>query len=95
VTNTLVAIGQMANQDQLEKAFAGATVHDMFNYLTVAVLLPLELTTGYLARVTSLMVKNANTENGAEWEVCHSKFFLKPRCYISDDSNQNFLFCTY
>jgi len=74
VTNTLVAIGQMGNQDQLEKAFAGATVHDMFNYLTVAVLFPVELITGYLNRVTGLMVKNANTEKGDEWEGPVKKF---------------------
>ncbi len=31
LTNTIVAIGQMGNADQLELAFAGATVHDMFH----------------------------------------------------------------
>ena len=34
VTNTIVAIGQIGDGDQLERAFAGATVHDMFNYMT-------------------------------------------------------------
>ena len=37
---------------------SGATVHDMFNWLTVIVLLPLEVVTGYLARLSGLMVQN-------------------------------------
>lgn len=48
VTNTIVAMGQMGDGDELERAFGGATVHDMFNFLSVAVLFPLELITGML-----------------------------------------------
>jgi sodium-dependent phosphate cotransporter len=43
VTNTIAAMGQMGCGDQLERAFAGATVHGMFNFLTVVILFPLEL----------------------------------------------------
>jgi sodium-dependent phosphate cotransporter len=68
VTNTIVAIGQMGDGDQLERAFAGATVHDMFNFLSVAVLLPVEVITGYLYHLTKAMVKNASTEKGDKWE---------------------------
>ena len=64
VTNTIVAIGQMGDGDQLERAFAGATVHDIFNFLTVAILLPLEVITGYLDALTGAIVKNAETEKG-------------------------------
>ena len=42
VTSTIVAIGQAADRDEFRRAFAAATVHDMFNFLTVALLLPLE-----------------------------------------------------
>merc|ERR1719491_2475251 len=41
-TNTIVAMGQMGSDDQLERAFSNATVHDLFNLLAVAVLFPLE-----------------------------------------------------
>ena len=68
VTNTIVAMGQMGNGDQLERAFAGATVHDMFNYMTVAILLPLEAATGYLYYLTGAMVKNATVSDGDSWE---------------------------
>jgi len=46
VTNTIVAMGSMSDSVSLQRAFAGATVHDMFNYLAVATLLPIEVITG-------------------------------------------------
>ncbi len=51
VTNTLVSLGHVNRPEEFRRAFAGATVHDFFNWLAVAILLPLELTVGYLAWV--------------------------------------------
>ena len=61
-------MGQMGDGDQLERAFAGATVHDMFNFMAVAILLPLEVITGYLDRLTGAMTKNANPRDDDKWE---------------------------
>ena len=68
VTNTIVAMGFMSDLDQLERAFAGATVHDMFNFLSVAVLLPVEVVTGYLYYVTKAMVSGVELPEGDTWE---------------------------
>jgi len=46
LTNTIVSLAQSTDRDEFRRAFAGATVHDMFNWLTVIVLLPLEMATG-------------------------------------------------
>ena len=46
ITNTLVSLTQSGDRDQFRRAFAGATIHDMFNWLTVIILLPLEVMTG-------------------------------------------------
>ena len=46
VTNTIIALGQVSNRDEFRRAFAGATVHDMFNWLSVLCLLPIEWITG-------------------------------------------------
>lgn len=46
------------------RAFAGATVHDFFNWLSVLVLLPLEVATGYLYKVTKLLIKSFNIQSG-------------------------------
>lgn len=67
VTNTIVAIGQMGDGDQLERAFGAAVVHDLFNFLTVACLFPLELVTGYLYRLTTAIVASATTGNREKW----------------------------
>ena len=46
VTNTIVSLGQITSKNDFRRAFGGATVHDMFNWLTVIILLPLESITG-------------------------------------------------
>jgi sodium-dependent phosphate cotransporter len=66
VTNTIIAMGQMGSGDQLERAFAGATVHDLFNLLSVAVLFPLELISGYLYYLTKAMLPDS-VSKGDKW----------------------------
>eukprot|EP00980_Cylindrotheca_fusiformis_P017175 scaffold5289_cov107-Cylindrotheca_fusiformis.AAC.2 len=68
VTNTIVAMGHLGDGDQLERAFAGATVHDMFNFLSVACLLPIEAATGYLFHLTKACVKGYEKKEGEKWE---------------------------
>jgi len=67
VTNTIVAMAQMGDGDQLERAFAGATVHDMFNFLTVAVLLPIEAAFGMLFYLTDAMLPDT-VKDGEKWD---------------------------
>ena len=50
VTNTIVSLAHMGRKEEFRRAFAVATCHDFFNYLSVLVLLPLELLTGYLRK---------------------------------------------
>jgi sodium-dependent phosphate cotransporter len=73
VTNTLVALTQSPNRDEFRRAFAGATVHDMFNWLTVLILLPLECATGYLFYMTQAMTENI----GGSSTTSESPQFLK------------------
>jgi solute carrier family 34 (sodium-dependent phosphate cotransporter) len=50
VTNTLVSLGYMKDTNNFKKAFAAATVHDFFNILSVAILLPLEIMFGFIEK---------------------------------------------
>jgi sodium-dependent phosphate cotransporter len=50
VTNTLVSLAHIARKQEFRRAFAVATCHDFFNYMSVLILLPLEMATGYLRR---------------------------------------------
>lgn len=43
VTNTIVSMGFIGNRMDLHRAFAAATVHDMFNFLAVLAFLPVEV----------------------------------------------------
>lgn len=43
VTNTIVSMAHVGERLELERAFSGATVHDMFNMLSVITLLPIEV----------------------------------------------------
>lgn len=49
VTNTLASLGHIRQGQEFRRAFAGATIHDFFNLISVAILLPLELLTGFLS----------------------------------------------
>lgn len=48
------------------RAFAGATVHDFFNWLSVLILLPLEAATGVLLKLTQLIIDSFNLESGED-----------------------------
>ncbi|MGA0830713.1 MAG: Na/Pi symporter [Nitriliruptoraceae bacterium] len=55
VTSTLAALGSIRRGQEFRRAVAAATVHDFFNLLAVAVLLPLELLTGFLTRTATAL----------------------------------------
>lgn len=71
-------MGHMGNGDELERAFGGATVHDMFNFLSVLVLLPLEVITNVLARMTETMTRNYQTNSDGEKKSKGIKTIISP-----------------
>ncbi len=50
VTNTLASLGSIRRREEFRRALTAATMHDFFNLIAVAVLLPLELTTRVFSR---------------------------------------------
>ena len=67
ITNTLVAVGQIGRREEFRRAFAGATVHDFFNLMAVAIFLPLELATGYLQKTAEATSGLLAGVGGAKW----------------------------
>uniref|UniRef100_H2ZIG3 Na(+)-dependent phosphate cotransporter 2B n=1 Tax=Ciona savignyi TaxID=51511 RepID=H2ZIG3_CIOSA len=53
---TIVSLAQSMDVSQFRKAFAGATVHDIFNLLSVIILLPLEVASGMLEKLTNAII---------------------------------------
>ena len=69
VTATLVSLAHIGRKDEFGRAFPVAICHDIFNLLTVIILLPLELMTGYL-RTTAVAMANllGDRIGGVEYE---------------------------
>ncbi|MCB9831761.1 MAG: Na/Pi symporter [Planctomycetes bacterium] len=55
ITNTLVSLGHMRQDQEFRRAFAGSTMHDFFNLMAVAIFMPLEIATGWLERSASAL----------------------------------------
>jgi sodium-dependent phosphate cotransporter len=55
VTNTLVSLGHFTRRDEFRRAVSAATVHDFFNLICVAIMFPLELATGFLQKIATVM----------------------------------------
>ncbi|XP_023222218.1 sodium-dependent phosphate transport protein 2B-like [Centruroides sculpturatus] len=66
VTNTIVSLSQVSDRNEFRRAFAAATVHDMFNWLTVIVLLPIEIITGYLKKLTQEIIDSTEWSQSKE-----------------------------
>ena len=68
VTNTIVSLAHMGRRDEFRRAFAIATCHDFFNFITVAILLPLELATHFLTRSATWLAAHLGGFGGIEYE---------------------------
>jgi sodium-dependent phosphate cotransporter len=55
ITCLLVSLGHVRRNEEFERAFAGANMHDCFNVLSVIVLMPLQLATGFLDKTAEFL----------------------------------------
>lgn len=69
VTNTIVSLAQSPNRDEFRRAFGGATVHDMFNWLSVIILLPIEVITHYLYWLSNALTSNIKGDSNANQDL--------------------------
>jgi sodium-dependent phosphate cotransporter len=65
ITNTIVSVGHIRQGPEFRRAFAAATVHDFFNLMCVALLLPLELATGVLQKTATSLTSVFITESAS------------------------------
>ena len=68
VTNTLASLGHVRHDVEFKRAFAAATVHDLFNILAVIVFLPIELITGYLSSTASWLTDTLIGSSGSDFK---------------------------
>ena len=55
VTAALVSLAHVTRREEFKRAITGSTVHDFFNILCVAILFPLQITTGFLEKAATKM----------------------------------------
>ncbi len=53
ITNTIVSLAHARKSEEFRLAFSAATMHDFFNVIAVAILLPLEIATGFLQKTAT------------------------------------------
>ena len=68
VTNTLASIGHVRRSIDFERAFAAATMHDFFNIISVAVLLPVEILTGAVSASATWLSERLVGQGGATFK---------------------------
>jgi solute carrier family 34 (sodium-dependent phosphate cotransporter) len=84
VTNTLASLGSIRRPQQFRHAFAAATVHDFFNVLSVAILLPLELLTGVLSESAEFVSERLAGSRGATYESPLRQIVKEPAALVAD-----------
>ena len=84
VTNTLVSMGHVRQSNEFRRALAAATVHDFFNVAAVAILLPLELATGFLSNSAGWVSEKLVGSAGADWESPVKAWVKRPVGWIED-----------
>jgi sodium-dependent phosphate cotransporter len=84
VTNTLVSLGSIRQSEEFKRAFAAATVHDFFNVIAVAILLPVELVTGWLSSAAESISEQLVGSAGSEWKSPIKRWVKEPVGWVQD-----------
>ena len=84
VTNTLVSLAHLRRSAEFMRAFAAAVVHDFFNVVIVAILLPLELLTGAISSLAAQISEPLVGAAGTEWKSPIKALVKQPVGWIED-----------
>jgi sodium-dependent phosphate cotransporter len=68
VTNMIVSMAHVTRKEEFRRAFGVATCHDFFNLMSVSILLPLEVLTGFLRRAATALSGLLTGIGGVEYD---------------------------
>jgi len=57
VTNTIASLGSVRRKDEFRRGLTAATMHDFFNLIAVAIMLPVEIATGIFTRTALALTR--------------------------------------
>jgi solute carrier family 34 (sodium-dependent phosphate cotransporter) len=84
VTNTMASVGHIRRPREFRNSFAAATVHDLFNILSVSILLPVELLTGVLSESAEWISERLVGTGGATYESPLRQMVRGPAGVVAD-----------
>ena len=78
VTNTIVSLSHIRDREEFKRAIGGATVHDFFNIILVAIFFPLELLTGFMDKISNYFANAFQNVGGLELASPLKQYFTEP-----------------
>ncbi|MDX5340840.1 MAG: Na/Pi symporter [Cyclobacteriaceae bacterium] len=92
LTSTLVSFSYLMEKKQFKRALSAGILHDMFNILTVLILLPLEVYFGFLSGLAQKIVSLLSFDDTFEGPIVYNKLFTRPLTeWITDHISIPFL----
>jgi sodium-dependent phosphate cotransporter len=96
VTSTLASLGHVRRSDEFRRAFAAATVHDIFNVIAVLIFLPIQISTGLISELAERAadflarsgVEGGKTDSPVKTVVKEPIAWLKDFFELFTDSDQ-------
>lgn len=78
LTSTLVSFSYLMEKKEFRRALSAGIVHDLFNILTVLILLPLEVYLGFLSGLAQKIAGWFSFDESFEGPVVYNKLFTRP-----------------
>jgi len=67
ITNTLVSLSHITQKHEFRRAYSSATVHDFFNLMAVAILLPIEIFTHVIEKMATALSSSISSMGGVKF----------------------------
>ena len=77
LTSTLVSLSYLMNKKEFRRALSAGISHDIFNILTVILLLPLEIYFGFLSNTASHIAGWFASDNSFEGPIVYNRMFTR------------------
>ncbi|MEZ4647786.1 MAG: Na/Pi symporter [Candidatus Eisenbacteria bacterium] len=81
ITNLIVTLGHLRRSNEFRRALAAATVHDFFNWAAVLIFLPLQVATGFLSKLATLLANVVVVGDGMSF-TSPTKAITKPVIHL-------------
>lgn len=90
ITNTIASLPQINRSNEFQRAFAAATVHDVFNFLSVIIIFPIQLMTNYLGYISEITEEFFGNMGGLKF-LSPVKAITKPVVKIVKESFESLI----